>query len=220
MVNLLKPNEAHEEDRYNFIIESGKERLTRAKLIHHVLIKQAENHDIDRILEILDTPHIARNLFSVTLSPLNYEELRAHFKSHFKIIKAAGGVVKKGNRCLMIYRLGKWDLPKGKINKNEDPKLAAVREVEEECGVQARVKGKLCNTWHTYTMKKNRILKKTTWYTMPVVDEVGMTPQTEEGIEDLKWMTPKEVFHALKNSYRSIEYVMELYYKKINSKVR
>ena len=111
----------------------------------------------------------------------------------------------------MINRLGKWDLPKGKIDKGETREEAALREVEEECGIKVRIRKKLCNTWHTYTMKKTPILKKTTWYTMSVVDESRMKPQLEEEISEVRFMAPKETYHALQNSYRSIEYVIDIY---------
>ncbi len=63
-------------------------------------------------------------------------------------------------------------------------------------------------------MKKNKILKKTVWYTMSLVDGSHMRPQLEEDIEELRFMTPKEVFHALQHSYKSIAFVIDCYFKK------
>ena len=114
----------------------------------------------------------------------------------------------------MIYRMKKWDLPKGKLDPGESDIEAAKREVEEECNVKVAVKKKLCTTWHTYTMKKNKILKKTVWYTMTLTDGSSMKPQLEEDIEELRFMTPKEVFHALQHSYKSIAFVFDKYFKK------
>ncbi|MDH5605052.1 MAG: NUDIX domain-containing protein, partial [Cyclobacteriaceae bacterium] len=161
---------------------------------------------------------LPKSLLSVTVVAKDYEGLKAHIKSRFKIIKAAGGIVRKGKKILMIYRLGKWDLPKGKIEKKELPEKAAVREVKEECGITVKEKKKICNTWHTYTMKKKRIMKKTSWYSLTLLDDSRMAPQQEENIELIQWMGPKEVFHALENSYESIRFVIDIHFKKRNLK--
>jgi ADP-ribose pyrophosphatase YjhB (NUDIX family) len=139
----------------------------------------------------------------------DYEGLKGYVKSQFKIIKAAGGLVRKRDKFLLIYRLQKWDLPKGKLEKGEGSKEAAVREVYEECTVDAELVDKLCTTWHTYMQEGKRILKKTTWYNMNCIDDSNMEPQHVESIEDIKWMTLTQAHKALKNSYRSIQGVME-----------
>lgn len=118
----------------------------------------------------------------------------------------------------MIYRMKKWDLPKGKKEKNEKYKGTAVREVQEECNITVKLGHKICTTWHTYTMNKNAMLKKTKWYLMDSVDDTRMKPALEEDIEELRWMNPKEVYHALEHSYKSITYVFEEYYRKTELK--
>ena len=77
---------------------------------------------------------------------------------------------------------------------------------------------KICTTWHTYTMNKNAMLKKTRWYLMDSIDDAKMKPAIEEDIEEIRWMTRKEVYHALEHSYKSISHVFEEYYKKIELK--
>ncbi|MEQ8572802.1 MAG: NUDIX domain-containing protein, partial [Fulvivirga sp.] len=114
--------------------------------------------------------------------------------------------------------LKKWDLPKGKLEKGENVKFAAKREVEEECGVEVNLGKKICTTWHTYTMKRKKILKKTSWYAMDVIRDKNMKPQIEEDIEEVRWMTPKEVFHALEHSYKSISFVFDRYFEKEKAK--
>ena len=102
----------------------------------------------------------------------------------FKIIKAAGGVVKNSkDEILFIYRLKKWDLPKGKLDKGETIMECAKREVEEETKVKVECGEKIISTWHTYTRNKKFILKKTTWYKMNSLDDSGMKPQKKENIE-------------------------------------
>lgn len=117
-----------------------------------------------------------------------------------KCIKAAGGAVKNGKgNLLAIYRLKKWDLPKGKLEKGEQSKKAAKREVEEECGISVDYVGKkLITTYHTYQMKNHLILKQTDWYEMGVNKEPVLTPQKEEDITKAIWIS-KEDFITLKD---------------------
>lgn len=130
-----------------------------------------------------------------------------------KVIEAAGGAVKNSEgKLLMIHRRGKWDLPKGKIDKGETPEKAAVREVEEECGVsQLQIVRPLSSTYHTYKEDGRIILKKTWWYEMTTADTGKLVPQAEEGITDVKWKDAKGVAEALKETFQSvIEVVSEL----------
>jgi 8-oxo-(d)GTP phosphatase len=113
---------------------------------------------------------------------------------------------------LMIYRMKKWDLPKGKKEKGEKYRQTAQREVEEECNITIKVGKKICTTWHTYTMNKRAMMKKTRWYQMDIADDSKMKPQLEEDIEETRWMSQKEVYHALEHSYKSISYVFERFY--------
>ncbi len=210
---LQKPDKRE----FNTVINAEVEPITRAKLLHRVWIKNAKISELEEILDVLDTTTF-HGLVSLTLTVSNYEEVKSFVKNKFKIIRAAGGLVRKKDKILMIYRLKKWDLPKGKFEKEEKSKEAALREVEEECNIQVKLKKKICTTWHTYTMKKNRILKKTTWYAMDIVRDKDMKPQVEEDIEEVRWMTPKEVFHALDDSYKSIRFVFDRYFKKEKEK--
>ena len=118
----------------------------------------------------------------------------------------------KNGKVLMINRLKKWDLPKGKLEHGEKTKKGAIREVEEECNIKVSLGRKICHTWHTYKRNGNRILKKTEWYLMFCVDDTQMKPQLEENIEQLKWMEPHELKPALYNSYASIRYVFKKYW--------
>ncbi len=209
-VRIARPGEILSEDRFNHVVDCSAERITRANIIHHSWIKYPEESDIDELLAILDKV-VTRNIYSITITPNNFVGLKNYIKSKYSIIKAAGGIVKKGNKILMIYRMKKWDLPKGKINKFEKTRDAALREVEEECNIKVKAIEKVCKTWHTYTMKKKSILKKTTWYAMKVTNDKNMSPQLEENIEEIRYMTPKELFHALDDSYRSIRFVIHEY---------
>jgi hypothetical protein len=52
---------------------------------------------------------------------------------------------------------------------------------------------------------------------MDVVDDTKMKPSIEEDIEEARWMSPKEVYHALEYSYQSISYVFEQYYDSVKA---
>lgn len=119
----------------------------------------------------------------------------------------------------MIYRLKKWDLPKGKKEKGERYKETAIREIEEECNITVKLDRKICTTWHTYTMNRRPMLKKTRWYAMDIVDDSRMKPNTDEDIEEVRWMRKKEVYHALDHSYESISYVFQQYYALFELKI-
>ncbi|NGM61664.1 NUDIX domain-containing protein [Sphingobacterium sp. SGG-5] len=124
-----------------------------------------------------------------------------------KVIKAAGGLVRNGNgEYLFIHRLGKWDLPKGKVEDNEKMREAAVREVEEECGLHIDYLGKkLITTYHTYYMRDKFVLKQTQWYDMGVNKEPKLTPQTEEDITQAVWVKNTELKKMKENTYPLIK---------------
>ncbi|MBI3218453.1 MAG: NUDIX domain-containing protein [Bacteroidetes bacterium] len=211
-VQILKDGEKPEPGHFNLQINAATEPITKAKLINHVWLDQATPRDMDVVFDLINSK-VPMNLLSLTVSVKDYEAFKAYLKSKFKIIHAAGGLILKKDKFLMIYRMKKWDLPKGKRETGEKYKETAVREVEEECNVRVKLGKKICTTWHTYTMNKNSMLKKTKWYEMSLVDDSNSRPSLEEDIEELRWMTQKEVYHALENSYNSIRFVFEEYYR-------
>ena len=138
-------------------------------------------------------------------------ELWETFCDIYKIIEAAGGVVfNPKNEVLMIYRRGYWDLPKGKIDPGESPVQASVREVQEETGISQITLGKhMTDTWHTYTLKGKRILKKTYWFKMKTT-ESKLTPQTEEDIEQAVWQNLPTFLEKPGKVYGSIMDVLNI----------
>jgi len=142
------------------------------------------------MLNYIDMLEKSDKFEAIVLHYPDYERLVADFHGLFKIIEAAGGMVSNTqDEILMIYRRGSWDLPKGKIDPGETIKAAAIREVQEETGIQAIELGdKIGETFHTYKTKKGkRILKKTYWYLMDTTD-LKLIPQTEEDIEEAIWI--------------------------------
>lgn len=172
-----------------------------------VHLEQATEEDLARLLSLIEYRKVP-GLDTLVCTGSDFTRLKRYVQSQFRIVKAAGGLVRKEDRLLLIYRLGKWDLPKGKLEKGERSRPAAVREVQEECGVEAELVHKLCTTWHTYMQEGKRILKKTKWYTMNCISDEFMEPQYVEGIEEIRWMTLQEAEKALEGSYRSIRDVI------------
>jgi ADP-ribose pyrophosphatase YjhB (NUDIX family) len=131
------------------------------------------------------------------------------FVENFDLIEAAGGIVTFDDSFLAIYRNEKWDLPKGKLEKNEDPVLGAKREIEEECGVNGLIFiDQICNTFHTYDFKGIPILKKTYWYHFSISKNQHLTPQIEEGITLVSWVKIQNKQAFLNNTYDSIREVI------------
>ncbi len=127
-------------------------------------------------------------------------------KKSVPLIEAAGGLVEnENNEYLFIYRNDKWDLPKGKIEKKERVKEAAVREVEEECGIKVdKLEKKICNTYHTYIYKGEVVIKKTYWFNMRCKGQSKLVPQKEEGITDARWFKADDIGLILPNTFPSI----------------
>lgn len=190
--------------------------LSEVKLQGRVLIWNGNPAYIDALLMQMEVKKL-KKLDHIDFVTERYDEVKNFVKDQFKIVKAAGGLVFKGEKMLMIYRLGVWDLPKGKLEKGEKTIEGALREVEEECAISVVADEKITSTWHTYVSDGRKILKKTTWYRMQCLSDAGMKPQTEEGIEDIRWMTRKEVDSALRHSYNSIRQVFASYWMAVGS---
>ena len=157
-------------------------------------------------------PEIVQSIFNNNLEGIyllcsNLGSCWKQFKSYFKIQKAAGGkVLNANNEVLFIYRFQKWDLPKGKMNKGEKKQECAIREVEEECGIEnLKIEKKLETTYHIFERKNKTILKVTYWYLMKTDFEGQLIPQTEEDIEKVVFKNTDETEIALKNTYENIK---------------
>ena len=139
------------------------------------------------------------------------DKLWYYFLNMFKLIEAAGGLVRnlKTNHFLFIFRNKKWDLPKGRINKNEEVQKAAIREVEEETGVEnLSIIKPLNTTFHIFKRNRKHRLKKTFWYLMET-DYIGeLTPETKEGIEKAIWIEKKLIVSLRSEMYQNINLVI------------
>jgi 8-oxo-dGTP pyrophosphatase MutT (NUDIX family) len=141
----------------------------------------------------------------------NPTDLFQKILKEFIMIKAAGGVVfNNHNQVLIIKRLGKWDLPKGKIDPHESTEHAALREVEEECGIEEiKIKRLLTYSFHTYKQQGYRFIKQTAWYIMSSSWQGKLQPQVKENITEVKWVNWEELNISDMDSYLSIKDVLQ-----------
>lgn len=134
-----------------------------------------------------------------------------------KIIAAGGLVFNDAQQLLMIFRRGKWDLPKGKLEEDETLETCAVREVKEETGIsEIKLESFLGITLHEYfdTYEKAEVLKETHWFVMNTNDH-KLTPQTEEDIEKIEWVEPERLPYYFSESYKNIIEIIGSYYQKV-----
>ena len=143
----------------------------------------------------------------------NHKRALKYFFSNFKKIKAAGGIVKSGNKQLFIKRNGKWDIPKGKMEKGEKSRETAIREIQEECGLEGNltIESKLIKTYHCYFMFDESVLKKTTWFVLNYEGSNDVEAQAEEGITEVVWLKKSQLAKVKKNTYSSVRDVLECY---------
>jgi 8-oxo-dGTP pyrophosphatase MutT (NUDIX family) len=149
---------------------------------------------------------IGRGAKGICLVCRDVEWSWSQFASQFLSIRAAGGVVSNDHsEVLFIYRLEKWDLPKGKVEPGEELELAAIREVEEECSIdKLELQRHLITTYHTYTLKGEQVLKSTDWYVMRHNGHDTPKPQEIEGITEARWIAPAEWKMVEANTFPSV----------------
>ncbi len=164
-------------------------------------------HGTNELKVLINDLSVVQAIRSVSIYHDDLKELWQAFCSCFVIIEAAGGwVTNSKEEILFIFRNNRWDLPKGKIEAGESPEIGAVREVEEECGIENISRKALrYTTWHTYKHQGKMVLKRTYWFNMEVHHNPTLTPQLEEGITEVKWIPSGALPSAVtSNTYPSI----------------
>lgn len=148
---------------------------------------------------------------SLWLFSQDVQDLWRRFSARFEFVQAAGGVVLDAHGSLLVIkRLGRWDLPKGKVERKEHIPDAALREVREECGLQElQLIRPLAQTWHTYERKGRQHLKRTDWFLMQGDASEELSPQTEEDIEEVRWCERKDARAMMDDTYPSLLPVFE-----------
>jgi 8-oxo-dGTP pyrophosphatase MutT (NUDIX family) len=132
-------------------------------------------------------------------------------KENRMVIQAGGGLVEnEKGEFLFMFRRGKWDLPKGKLDPGESLESCAIREVEEETGIRAiELKKFLLITEHAYTERGVALLKETHWWLMKTNGNQPLVPQTEEDITELRWIGRRDLKMVLQNTYPGIIEVLK-----------
>ena len=177
--------------------------------IHHddaVFIDELNLHTIKSMIhEMQDTAVHAGVFFHNDL-----KELKDAFFKKFTLVKAAGGfVLDENNEVLMMFRRGKWDLPKGKLDKGETLEQCAIRETEEETGLKnVSLKKQILVTYHTYDEDGKHILKETYWFFLSIKGRQDLIPQASEQIEAVEWADPSSLEKYVSNTYPSIKDVL------------
>lgn len=194
-------------DKPLFLCDALEEAIE--PFVHHddaVFIDELDAHTVKSMIHEMQQEKVHAGVF---LHP-DLEELKKAVFKKFVLIQAAGGLVENENgEWLLIHRRGKWDLPKGKLEKGEKLEKCAVREVEEETGLKkVKLVQPLCITWHTYHEGTKFILKESHWYKLKVAGKQTLVPQTEEDILEVKWVKPSGIDEYRGLSFPSITDVL------------
>lgn len=192
------------------------------KIIYLIKDKNKFTEKKNAVLQVIDSSSEMRKAYDELINKKgikeiyffnqNEEQLLAYFSRLFKVIDAAGGLVKNSkNEWLFIFRHNKWDLPKGKLEKNEAIADAGIREVEEECGIRGlSIVKQLPATYHVYFLENKAVLKRTYWFEMTCTDESPLVPQIEEGITDVRWFGKNDLKQVKEHTYESVKDVMKM----------
>lgn len=164
------------------------------------------------LLDTVDLQKLIAQYFAGQVSnahlyhPDEYSILK-RFKEKITVNKAGGGLVENcEGQVLFIFRNGRWDLPKGGIEKDETIEQTAIREVEEETGCKnLKINKRLQKTFHIFKRNGEYKLKITYWFSMTTSYKGALNGQAEEGIEKVVWVNRNEIPELLKNSYQNIK---------------
>lgn len=189
-----------------------------------LLSKQPENLEKMLKYESFTTLEIALDLLQNTsLKELNVYgeeigEIWEEFKKLFRIIEAAGGIVNRPNGdILFIKRLGKWDLPKGKMEKGESREESAIREIEEETNLRnVELLDFINTTYHIYIERNgDKVLKFTHWFEMNFEGEDTSKPQIEEGITEVAWKNTAQIeSEVFPSTFKNIKLIINEFWEK------
>ncbi|WP_372472810.1 NUDIX hydrolase [Capnocytophaga sp. ARDL2] len=162
-------------------------------------------------LKQLFTKYFDETIDKAILYHPNKKILLEKFLKKVDVERAGGGrVYNDKGEILFIFRNGRWDLPKGGVEKNEKIEQTAMREVEEETGCKKlTIKDKIAVTYHVFKRNGRFKLKETHWFNMKSTYTGKLAAQLEENIEKVEWIQPNEVTEKLKNSFDNIRLLFE-----------
>ncbi|NDC42957.1 MAG: NUDIX domain-containing protein [Chitinophagia bacterium] len=162
--------------------------------------------NLQQALHLLDDAGCRGVMISDNAPQTSFQQLL----TNFRVIPAGGALVRNTNNdILMIYRRGKWDLPKGKQDDGETIEACTLREISEETGLTHLLLGNhLCDTYHIYEEKGQHCVKHTTWFYMSNTQNEQLLPQAEEDIDEARWVNPGDLAPFMGNTYSAIKDVL------------
>ena len=179
----------------SIVISSDKNDLSNC------LIVESKKNFPTSTLEILKKKKVK----SIGILCKNPEKFLSNFP-FAKIVAAGGIVINDKNEILFIFRNQKWDLPKGKVEKNESITQTAIREVKEETGIKdLMILKPLDKTYHIFKRAKKTCLKETYWFEMKSNHDKKFAPQISEGITRVEWISKEKIPLIMKNTYENIK---------------
>jgi 8-oxo-dGTP pyrophosphatase MutT (NUDIX family) len=166
-------------------------------------------YKFNNLQELTELVHVFNELTRIDKLFIFHDDILTlfeEFKACFNYIEAGGGVViRPDGRFLGMKRDGIWDLPKGKLDPNESSEEAALREVQEETGLEGlEIVQPILSTFHTYQLTRDMNLKKTKWYEMKYTGNATPVPQADENITEIVWVEPGKTDFIRKNTYPSV----------------
>ena len=188
----------HFENRF-ILISPEPDRLQKYSLFHNF-------RDTDELYKLISDFQLDTNIHSINIYGTNIKHIWRIFRIYFTEVGAAGGLVKHtSGRYLFIEKKGKLDLPKGHIEKGEEPEICAMREVKEECGIKGhKIVKSLQPSYHTYSWEGISYLKKTYWFLMEYDGVMVTEPQIKEGITKVEWLRPKDISKIKSKAWLSL----------------
>jgi 8-oxo-dGTP pyrophosphatase MutT (NUDIX family) len=166
-----------------------------------IFIEELSDHAVRTMIYEMQLPDIYAGVYLYK----DVNKVLEAFKKELECIQAAGGFVYTSNKVLLIFRRGKWDLPKGKLDEGEDLETCAIREIKEETGVEKiQLEQPLTITYHTYYQDGKHILKESHWFLIKAREEEEFAPQTDEDIEKCEWVPFQNLGSYMSNTHSSI----------------
>ena len=165
--------------------------------------------DLEKILS--DFLSSEQNIDLLYVNETEERQIKEALHNFFIFQRAAGGIVFKNDAVLSIFRLNRWDFPKGHVEDGETDAHAALREVAEETGMdELTIEKDLNYTYHIFRDKDHGfVLKETHWYQMRTASEKTPVPQTQENILLAEWIPASQRNIILENTYSTIIELLE-----------
>jgi len=199
--------------KHRIYLSKDEEDITRYK--PDFIFKKPKEEQIKEALRVAQKA--TKSLRILLLG--NPDKILKRVIQEFKYKLAAGGIVENSEgKILLMKRLGKWDLPKGKLDKGETIEECALREIEEETGAkELSIVSSFAETYHTYYRNEKWIIKHTHWYIVNCKNDKELVPETEEDIEEVIWMDSSGIKVSKLDTYPAIKKLLKLYKNKLNA---